>query len=43
MLDVKKSQKADAAGNWPASLYARPRLPLVPTVGEAPIVPEAIL
>ena len=43
MLEVKKTAAADPSAAWPGSLYARPRLPFVPALGDAPIVPEAIL
>lgn len=43
VLEVKKSAAGDAGAAWPGSLYARPRLPFVPAVGDEPIVPEGIL
>ncbi len=44
MLEVKKTaSKEPAPEGWPASLYARPRLPIVPAIQNEPIVPEQIL
>lgn len=42
MLEVKKPTPS-ATESWPSSLYARPRLPVVPTIDSEPIVPDAIL
>jgi len=43
MFEVKKTASTEAGIPWPGSLYARPRLPVVPTVGDVPIVAERIL
>lgn len=44
MVEVKKSSKPTAVTEaWPASLYARPRLPVAPSIENEPVVPDEIL